>query len=378
MGVPQGGILSPLLSNVILHEFDLYMEKRKLEFQTSSINQKPMIVNKKYTNLSTIIRKCKDNALPDLLREARRLRNKTRYELPNPKFTRIEYVRYADDWLIGIWGTKAQATVLKSEIALFLQSLKLTLSEEKTLITNTRRGVVKFLGTLIYKLTPTRGRLSHPTTAGNIRMKAPLKILADRLRTKGFWKPGKTGPKALGITNWIGWPIKELIHRFRAILNGLLNFYSFVDNRGSLAYIYYLLHGSLRNTICRKLNIGLQTFYSIYGPKISIYILRKKDMKWVELNFACPPLVTMRWNFAGEPEVDPLTRKDWKVSTLSALGQCCANCASTVDVEMHHLKHLKTMNAKLDTFGKMMASINRKQVPLCKPCHMKVHKGGNT
>lgn len=80
-------------------------------------------------------------------------------------------------------------------------------------------------------------------------------------------------------------------------------------------------------------------------------------------------------NFSGEPEMDPLAIKDWKVSTLSALGQCCANCASTVDVEMHHLKHLKTMNVKLDSFGKMMASINRKQVPLCKPCHIKVHKG---
>ena len=99
-------------------------------------------------------------------------------------------------------------------------------------------------------------------------------------------------------------------------------------------------------------------------------------------------------NFSGEPEIDPLARKDWKVSTRTSLGQCCANCASTVNVEMHHLKHLKTMNTKLDSCtplpplppptvgergqgggGKMMASINRKQVPLCKPCHIKVHKG---
>ena len=78
------------------------------------------------------------------------------------------------------------------------------LSEEKTLITNTRRGKVKFLGTHIYKLAPTKGALSHPTTASTIRMNAPLKILADRLRAKKFWKPTKTGPKALSIGDWTG------------------------------------------------------------------------------------------------------------------------------------------------------------------------------
>jgi hypothetical protein len=285
----------------------------------------------------------------------------------------MEYVRYADDWLVGVWGPLAKVRSLKTDIAIFLQSLKLSLSEEKTLITNTRRGRVKFLGTHIYKLTPTKGSLSHPTMAGTIRMNAPLKILAKRLRERHFWKPTKTGPKALGIPSWIGWPIKELILRFRAILNGLLNFYSHVDNRGSLAYIYFILHGSLRNTICRKLNIGFREFYHIYGPKISITIYNMSSKKWVELDFACPSLITKRLKFSEVTEIDPLTRKDWKVSTLSALGQCCANCASQVNVEMHHLKHLKTMNAKLDSFGKMMASINRKQIPLCKPCHIKVH-----
>jgi len=271
-GVPQGGILSPLLSNVILHELDMYMEKRKLQYQSASLGQKPMIVNKAYTKLTTIIKKCKVLDQPKMRQEARRLRDKTRYELPNPNYIQMEYVRYADDWLVGVWGPLAKVRSLKTDIAIFLQSLKLSLSEEKTLITNTRRGRVKFLGTHIYKLTPTKGSLSHPTMAGTIRMNAPLKILAKRLRERHFWKPTKTGPKALGIPSWIGWPIKELILRFRAILNGLLNFYSHVDNRGSLAYIYFILHGSLRNTICRKLNIGFREFYHIYGPKISITI----------------------------------------------------------------------------------------------------------
>jgi retron-type reverse transcriptase len=96
-GVPQGGILSPLLSNVILHEFDMYMEKRRLEFLSASSGQKPTIVNKAYTRLTSIMKTCKDNDLPEMRREAHRIRNKTRYALPNSNYTRMEYVRYADD-----------------------------------------------------------------------------------------------------------------------------------------------------------------------------------------------------------------------------------------------------------------------------------------
>jgi len=166
--------------------------------------------------------------------------------------------------------------------------------------------------------------------SGRIRMNAPLKILAERLREKGFWKPTKTGPVAQAITRFMSWPIKELILRYRAILNGILQYYSFVNNRGSLAYVYYLLHGSLRNTICRKLNIGVREFYAIYGPKITMHIFIPKTKKWVDLDFPLPSLVAhpMDLRFKGAPEHDPFAIKDWKVSTLTALGQCCANCAS--------------------------------------------------
>jgi hypothetical protein len=72
---------------------------------------------------------------------------------------------------------------------------------------------------------------------------------------------------------------------------------------------------------------------------------------------------------------DPLAAKDWKISTISALGQGCANCGDNHNVEMHHVKHIKTLNKKLNAFDAQMARINRKQVPLCRKCHLRVHKG---
>jgi hypothetical protein len=58
-----------------------------------------------------------------------------------------------------------------------------------------------------------------------------------------------------GLTGFLAWPVKDLILRFRTILAGFVNFYSFADNIGSLIFIYHLLHGALKKTICRKMDI---------------------------------------------------------------------------------------------------------------------------
>jgi hypothetical protein len=80
--------------------------------------------------------------------------------------------------------------------------------------------------------------------------------------------------------------------------------------------------------------------------------------------------------FLGTKEFkDPLAAKGWKISTISALDQPCANCGSEKNIEMHHIKHIKTINVKLGSFDKLLARINRKQVSLCRPCHIAVHKG---
>jgi len=291
----------------MLHELDIYMEKLKLLREAASLGHKPTTRNPLYSSASNTIRKCvKLRARTDLSKDSRkqihsllyaalRLRKRTRSELRNPGHSKIDYVRYADDWLVGVWGPKSLAN-LRHNIGSFLQSLGLALSEEKTLITNTRRGKVKFLGTLIKRIAPTRG--SPTRAAGNLWLTAPLSILAKRLRDKGFWKPGPNGPIALGITEFIPLPVKDMILRYRTILAGFLNYYSFADNIGSLIYIYHLLRQSLRNTICRKYDMSARKFLATYGQNITIRI-KKKDGKWVNLDFPPPKLIRSPNNFQG-------------------------------------------------------------------------------
>lgn len=318
------------------------------------------------------------------LRRALVARRKIKSVISNPEWMEIKYVRYADDWMIGVWGTKEKAKLLKNTVDTFLKSLKLTLSVEKTLITNAREETAKFLGVYIKKVaTPHKTTKSikdvqghtRRTSGVNLWMTAPIDTLVKRLVERGFAKLSGTRWLPQSITTLSILPLKELISRFRTILSGFLNYYSFVDNRRALKEIYWLLRESLRKTISRKLSIGKSEFRRLFGKDIHI-ITTGRDGKCKKLSFECPSLIRKPMEFLGAGDYkDPLSVKDWKISSLSAMGQSCSNCGEPNNVEMHHLKHLRTLNTKLDSFGQMMARINRKQVPLCRECHVKVHAG---
>lgn len=115
MGVPQGSIISPLLSNLVLHALDKFMERKIEKREAASLSSPPSRPNPKYkavanrlTYLDMKRKKNRARGLPlspielkereALIREKRKLRS----TLPDTSAMRIRYVRYADDWLVGI------------------------------------------------------------------------------------------------------------------------------------------------------------------------------------------------------------------------------------------------------------------------------------
>nr|YP_010836030.1 hypothetical protein QLP54_mgp36 [Phyllosticta yuccae]WGC90046.1 hypothetical protein [Phyllosticta yuccae] len=398
VGVPQGSILSPLLSNLVLHELDQYMEKLMIEQKESNGKRRPYITNPLYHKLTMRINRAKKkiNKLKGLnqdhnkevtdYRRSIRERRKTKSQIPNPELIRVKYVRYADDWLIGLWGDKQYAKTLKNNIESLLRTLKLELSMEKTLITLARSKRAKFLATYIKRLISDRNgstlysrfrneNKKRRTPTGNLWMTAPILEIVKKLEDKGYitcengvWKP-------LSITRFTLLPIREIILRYNQTLNGIFNYYSFVDNRKHLAKIHWILKESLRKTISRKYQLNKSSFLKKYGIDIQIRF-KKKDGKTSMINFQCPELIRSPMKFLGKAIfADPYSIIERKISTRDSFGQPCANCNSESGVEMHHIKHIKTINVKLSKFDQMAAKINRKQVPLCGKCHSDIHAG---
>ena len=136
-GAPQGGVLSPCLSNIYLDRFDKFVETVLLPGYTRGVLRSS---NPEYNRVSSALhraRKRGDHAAVRVLRKQQR-------SLPtgdpcDPGYRRLRYVRYADDILLGFAGPKAEAEEIKRRLAQFLQEdLKLELSETKTLITHAR------------------------------------------------------------------------------------------------------------------------------------------------------------------------------------------------------------------------------------------------
>lgn len=163
------------------------------------------------------------------------------------------------------------------------------------------------------------------------------------------------------LTHLIPLPDRDIIIRYKATLNGLLNYYAFVDNIYQFSKIFWILRESLRLTISRKHKLHKMEFERKYGGnKSSIVVssIGKKDKK-AYTKFETPSLKRNPMMFS--PTIiprDPTDFLNMEVRTKNDFGKPCSSCGSTDRVEMHHLKHIRTINLKLNAFDQKMAKKN--------------------
>jgi group II intron reverse transcriptase/maturase len=176
-GVPQGGVLSPLLSNIYLHRLDIFVEQVLVPEYNRGTSR---VKNPAYRQVQKALTRARvrgDRAEARSLRQ--RLRSMPSKDLHDPRYRRLRYCRYADDTLLGFTGPKAEAEEIKQRLGQFLRDeLRLELSEEKTLITHARTSAARFLG---YEITVqhndkaiTNGQRSSNAT---VRLRVPVEVI---------------------------------------------------------------------------------------------------------------------------------------------------------------------------------------------------------
>jgi retron-type reverse transcriptase len=378
IGIPEGGILSPLLANIYLNELDIYLDVLSREIslgssESRSLNPEYKHIQYKIYRLKKSNSKSEDNKsklTEEQLEELHELRKQLR-KVPSKdpmdfSFRKINYVRYADDWIIGVIGDIHIATEIRDKIKVFLEEqLKLNLSPEKTKITKLSTRKTMFLGYELqsgskaeFSITST---LKKRTVGWQPRIFVPIDKIVHKLANNNFCtKLGVAKKKK----EWIYYPENIIIQKYNYIIRGYRNYYAPADNFGtSMNRIEYILKYSCAHTIAAK----RRTRISSQLPKIEelgINISKRH--------------VNNTWDFKTNPYTyENLVSSYDKRSKFLPLSERHVICGSTHNLEMGHLRTLKKDGKHLSDNHMIgiMPRMNSKKSCVCNSCHKDIDKG---
>ena len=388
-GVPQGGVVSPILSNILLDKLDKYVETYLIPRYTKGDKKR---ANEKYAQLIKQAHYQRKQGHTQVAEQLRRQAQKLPSGDPaDPNYRRLRYVRYADDFLLGFIGTRWEAEEIKQQLRRFLrEELKLELSEEKTLITHAVSEAARFLGYEITVLQDDTKRTKRRDTGRMCRsinrvigLRVPedvLKAKIDRYRENG---------EATHRTELIKASDYTIVLTYQLEFRGSANDYQLAYNRRSLAKLKWVMEASLTKTLASKHKISVSKVYEKYEAML---LVEDKEYKGLQVTQPKPdeskkPLlatwgaIPLKWNSEAplddQPPRVPINHRTELVQRL--LADFCELCGSDKDVEVHHVNAMRKLHeypgrAKPEWVKRMIA-LRRKTLVLCKRCHVAVEHG---
>ncbi len=371
-GAPQGGVVSPILSNIYLDRLDTFVETVLIPQHTRGESRTPNPAYARARMAAVRARKRGD------LAAAREMRKQQR-SLPSvdprdPGYRRLRYCRYADDTLLGFTGPKAEAEQIRQRLAQFLrEDLKLELNPDKTLITHARTQAAAFLG---YEIT-VQHSATRPAVNGSIALRVPKAVI--KAKCAPYLKRGKPARR----TELMNQDDHVIISTYGAEYRGLVQYYLLAGDVWRLSRLQWVTLTSLlktlgarhRSTVAKMARKYGATVDTPHGPRRCFEArVERAGRKPLVARFGGIPLKRQKKAVLQDRQPVPVTGRKELITRLQA-GRC-ELCEERARVEVHQVRKLADLTRPgrpQPAWAHLMAKMRRKTLIVCFTCHNAIH-----
>ena len=375
-GAPQGGVVSPILSNIYLHKLDDFAGNTLIPEYTRGETRTR---NKEYERVRHAYRRARKSGNR---KKARELRRRQAFlpsvDCDDPGYRRLHYARYADDTLFGFTGPKAEAEEIKQRLTAFLRDeLHLELSAEKTLITHARTGAAKFPG---YEITTQHsGTSGRKRINGGIALRVPATVI--KAKCAPYLERGKPAAQR-ALQNHGDY---DIVAAYGAKYRGISQYYLLAGDVHRLSRLRWVMETSLLKTLAAKHDSTVSKTAARYkatietpdGPRTcsEAVRIREGNQKPLVARFGGIPLKRRKNAVIIDlaPGRDPYPRKELITRLLR---NRCELCQHSGQVQVHHVARLADLaypGHGQPAWARLMAAKRRKSLVICPPCHDQIH-----
>ena len=377
-GAPQGGVVSPVLSNIYLHKLDVYVETVLASQYTRGKHRRP---NPEYERIKARMARARARGDRDHVRHLRRqLQQLPSVDPQDPGYRRLKYTRYADDHLLGFIGPKAEAEAIKDQLARFLRDeLALELNPDKTLVTHARTRAARYLG---YEITvqhrddkTTRGRR---TVNGVVALRVPLDVVkAKRAPYRCHGKPWHR-PRLQNLDDY------DIVQTYAAEYRGIIGYYRLAVDVSRLNDLEWYAKTSMLKTLAAKHQSTVSKMADKHKAKIEtryglrtcfearVHRDRKPDLV---ARFGGIPLVRDKDAVLIDriPQPIPHPRKELIHRLLTRRCELCGDPGKVLVHQVRKLSSLGPAGPGQPPWATLMATKRRKTLIVCAACHDAIH-----